>query len=84
MSKLDAAARNALPASTFAGSNRSYPIPDAGHARAALSRVSHAEKVGSVSPSEASHIRAKAHRKLAHENGGMAHGDPRATAQRIA
>lgn len=37
---LTAKARNNMPASTFAGPNRSYPINDANHARNALSRVS--------------------------------------------
>lgn len=40
MAKLTAKKRNALPGSTFAGPDRSYPIPDASHARNALSRVS--------------------------------------------
>lgn len=40
MSKLTARRRNALPAKSFAGPDRSYPIPDASHARNALSRVS--------------------------------------------
>lgn len=40
MAKLSAAERNALPDSTFAGPDRSYPINDMSHARNALSRVS--------------------------------------------
>lgn len=42
MAKLTAKARDALPAKDFAGSAKkeSYPIPDASHARNALSRVS--------------------------------------------
>jgi hypothetical protein len=40
MSKLNAKRRNALPAKSFAGPDRSYPIPDASHARNALARVS--------------------------------------------
>ena len=40
MAKLTTASRNALPASTFAGPGRSYPIPDASHARNALARAS--------------------------------------------
>ena len=40
MSKLTSAERNALPDSDFAGPDRSYPVPDASHARNALSRVS--------------------------------------------
>lgn len=40
MAKLTSADRKALPVSTFAGPDRSYPIPDASHARNALARVS--------------------------------------------
>jgi hypothetical protein len=37
--KLTTKARNALPASTFAGPGRSYPIPDASHAANAKARA---------------------------------------------
>ena len=40
MAKLTAKRRNALPAKSFAGPDRSYPIQDASHARNALSRAS--------------------------------------------
>lgn len=40
MAKLTAKKRNALPKKSFAGPDRSYPIPDASHARNALARVS--------------------------------------------
>jgi hypothetical protein len=40
MAKLSSADRKALPGKEFAGPDRSYPIPDASHARNALSRVS--------------------------------------------
>ena len=40
MGKLTTRARKALPSSTFAGPNRSYPIPDRSHAANALARVS--------------------------------------------
>lgn len=36
MAKLTAEARRKLPSSTFAGPNRSFPIPDKNHAKAAL------------------------------------------------
>jgi hypothetical protein len=42
MAKLSAAARRKLPASTFAGPGRSFPIPDQGHAKAALGRINNA------------------------------------------
>ncbi len=40
MAKLTTKGRDALPAKTFAGPDRSYPVPDASHARNALARVS--------------------------------------------
>ena len=40
MAKLTAKARDKLPAKSFAGPDRSYPIQNASHARNALSRVS--------------------------------------------
>jgi hypothetical protein len=65
MAKLNAAHRNALPASEFAlpGSRR-YPIPDAGHAVAAKGRATQAVKAGRMSPSTAAKIKAKANRRL--------------------
>lgn len=58
MGKLSAAQRRALPSSTFAGPNRSFPIPDKGHARAALGRINNAP------PSARPKIRARAEAKL--------------------
>jgi len=40
MGRLTSKERNELPKGDFAGPKGSYPIPDKGHARAALSRVS--------------------------------------------
>lgn len=40
MAKLNAAARNRLPAKDFAGPHRSFPVNDAAHARNALARAS--------------------------------------------
>jgi len=40
MAKLTTKQRKALPKSDFAGPARSYPIPDASHARNALARAS--------------------------------------------
>ena len=42
MARLTAAQRNALPDSAFAGPNRTFPITDANHARAALMLAGHA------------------------------------------
>jgi len=39
MAKLTTKERKALPASDFAGPNRSYPVEDKAHARAAKSRA---------------------------------------------
>ena len=61
MSKLTKAERARGP---FAGPGHTYPIPDASHARAALSGASHAEHVGNISAAERKSIDAKARRKL--------------------
>jgi hypothetical protein len=42
MSTLTAKQRKALPPSTFAGPDRSFPIPDKGHAKAALALLHNA------------------------------------------
>lgn len=59
MAKLTTSARKGLPTSKFAGPDRSYPIPDANHARNALARASEF-----ASPSEKAKIRAKVHKKF--------------------
>lgn len=59
MAKLTTAARKAIPAKSFAGPNRSYPIEDASHARNALARVS---QFGS--PALKAKVRAKVHAKF--------------------
>lgn len=58
MARLTAAQRKKLPSSTFAGPGRSFPIPDKGHARAALGRINNAP------PSARPAIRAKARKVL--------------------
>jgi hypothetical protein len=58
MAKLTAAARRALPSSTFAGPGRSFPIPDKGHAKAALSLI------GKAPASARPNIRRRAEAKL--------------------
>ena len=64
MSKLTTRARKALPASTFAGPNRSYPIPDKSHAANAKARASQAANAGRISSSAKARIDAKANRVL--------------------
>jgi hypothetical protein len=59
MAKLTAKARNALPDSSFAGPNRSYPIQDKAHARNAKARA--AQNAG---PALKAKIDAKADKKL--------------------
>jgi hypothetical protein len=59
VAKLTAKKRNALPESTFAGPDRSYPIPDASHARNALARAAQ-----HASPELQSTIKAKVRRKF--------------------
>jgi hypothetical protein len=68
MAKLSTAARNKMPSSSFAlpGKGKgpkgkgagSYPIPDPGHARNALSRVAQ-----HGTPAEKATVRAKVHAK---------------------
>jgi hypothetical protein len=58
MAKLKAATRNKLPASDFAGPDRSYPIEDESHARNALARGSQ-----HASPELLAKIKAKVRRK---------------------
>lgn len=61
MAKLTKAQRAKGP---FAGPHGTYPIPDASHARAALSGASHAANVGNISRRTEKLIDAKARRKL--------------------
>ena len=56
--RLTAKQRNAMPAKSFAGPDRSYPINDASHARNALARVS---QFGS--PALKAKVRSAVHRK---------------------
>ena len=59
MAVLTTKARKALPSSAFAGPDRSYPIPNASHARNALARASQ-----NASPELQEKIRAKVKRKF--------------------
>jgi hypothetical protein len=56
--KLTAATRKAIPTKSFALPGRRYPIEDANHARAALSRVS-----ANGTPAEKKTVRAEVHSK---------------------
>ena len=58
MAKLTAKKRNSLPASVFAGPDRSFPVNDENHARNALARVANR------SPDLKARVRAKVHAKF--------------------
>lgn len=65
MSKLKAARRNALAASSFGEpKQRKYPMPDRGHAANAKARATQQVNKGKLSPAAAARIRAKANRIL--------------------
>lgn len=64
MGKLDTAERKALPASDFAGPDRSYPVPDKSHAANAKSRAKQMLNRGTISKAQYDKITAKADRKL--------------------
>lgn len=64
MGKLSSGARKALPSSTFAGPGRSYPIPDKGHAEAAIRDSARGVKAGNISSAQRATIVNKAEKKL--------------------
>lgn len=64
MAKLTSKERKKLPKSDFAGPDRSYPVNDKSHARAAKSRASEMESKGKISASTKAKIDAKADKKL--------------------
>lgn len=64
MSKLTASERNKMPASDYAGPHKTFPIPDADHARAAISGASRAENAGNISASRKASIDAIARAML--------------------
>jgi len=64
MAKLTAAQRKKMPASTFAGPGRSYPIPDKSHAANAKARAAQQVKKGNLSKAAQAKINAQANKKL--------------------
>lgn len=74
MAKLTTKARNAMPASKFAGPGRSYPVPDNPHAANAKARASEAVNAGRMPAAEEKRIDAKADRVL-HGSGEKTHRD---------
>lgn len=64
MAKLTAKQRKKLPASEFAGPDRSYPVNDRAHAANAKARASQMEKAGKLSESSKEKIDRKADKVL--------------------
>jgi hypothetical protein len=64
MAKLSTQARNSLPKSDFLGPGRSFPAPDAEHARKAIQLAPRSEHAGNISASEEKAIVAKAKARL--------------------
>jgi len=64
MARLTTKGRKALPKKDFAGPDRSYPVEDKSHAKAAKSRASQAVNAGRMSRSTEARIDAKANRVL--------------------
>jgi hypothetical protein len=64
MAVLTTKARNKLPAKTFAGPDRSYPVPDKAHAANAKARASQQANAGRISKEVERRIDAKADRVL--------------------
>lgn len=65
MSKLTTERRKELPGDEFLGPHRSFPVPDAEHARKAIQLAPRSEAAGNISASTEHEIVAKARRKLA-------------------
>lgn len=85
MAKLSTADRKGMASSTFALPGRRFPVPDASHARAALSGATRALHAGNITSEQAAHVRTVADRKLGFSHGQMAHQNPRqSTAMRTA
>lgn len=64
MTKLTTKARNMLPKSEFAGPNRTYPIPNASHAKNALARAAQQKNTGALSEHAYESIVSRARKKL--------------------
>ena len=64
MAKLSTKSRNALSTKSFAGPDRSYPVPDKSHAANAKARASEMANKGRISSAEKSRIDSKADKVL--------------------
>lgn len=64
MSKLTPKARAKIPAAKFAGPNKSFPVENKAHAKAAILDAPKAERKGTISPMQKAMIDAKARKEL--------------------
>jgi hypothetical protein len=64
MPDLTAKRRNALTSASFAGPDRSYPIPDKPHAANAKARATQMEEKGKISAGTKDRVDAKANKVL--------------------
>jgi hypothetical protein len=76
MAELTTKARNALSKSTFAGPDRSYPIPDKSHAANAKARARQQYNAGHIGSGLFHSIVAKANRKLGNSTVAHTHAAP--------
>lgn len=67
--QLTQAQRDRLKPSQFAGPDRTYPVPDASHARNALARAAQQLKAGNISRAVYERVVRKARRVLARTEG---------------
>lgn len=68
MGRLSDRERSKMPASEFAGPDRSYPVNDRSHAANAKARAAQAVKAGRMSKEQEARIDAKANRVLGKKN----------------
>ena len=75
MAKLTAKQRDKLPASSFAGPDRSYPVNDRSHAANAKARAAQQVKKGNLSRAAEARIDAKANKVLGKKSRKMERED---------
>lgn len=81
MAALTTKERKRIPASKFAGPDRSYPVEDKSHAANAKARATQAVKAGRMSKGEEAKIDSKANRVLERGHGRESHGRPEHSAK---
>jgi hypothetical protein len=62
--KLTVSARKKIPSGKFAGPDRSFPITDKNHARAAISGATRSEHAGNISAATADKVKSRARKFL--------------------